>query len=135
MLSRHRKEETELKQKVEKTPTLCRLYIGAGSTVECKGELDPTRQSLFAVYPMLLNSSSASESVVESSKLLSQIEACQCRKSRIQGNHIAYAMLVWNHLKRFAFQAGKTIYQLKLGLLSDYLKSQLKNPSILMTLA
>jgi Transposase DDE domain len=68
-------------------------------------------------------------------KQLTGVEACQCRKSRIQRNHIACAMLVWNHLKRLAFQAGKTIYQLKLGLLSDYLKSQLKNPSIPMILA
>jgi hypothetical protein len=47
-------------------------------------------------------------------------------------------MLVWNHLKRLAFQigkTGKTVYQLKFGLLSDYLKSQLKNPAIPMTLA
>jgi Transposase DDE domain len=68
-------------------------------------------------------------------KQLTGVEACQCRKSRIQRNHIACAMLVWNHLKRLAFQAGKTIYQRKLGLLSDYLKSQLKNPSIPMNLA
>jgi hypothetical protein len=68
-------------------------------------------------------------------KQLTGIEACQCRKSRIQRNHIACAMLVWHHLKRLAFQAGKTIYQLKFGLLSDYLRSQLKHPSIPMTLA
>lgn len=68
-------------------------------------------------------------------KQLTGIEACQCRKSRIQRNHIASAMLVWNHLKRLAFQVGKTIYQLKFGLLSDYLRSQLINPSISMTLA
>ncbi|AFY73269.1 transposase family protein [Synechococcus sp. PCC 7502] len=68
-------------------------------------------------------------------KQLTGVEACQCRKSRIQRNHIACAMLVWNHLKRLAFQAGKTIYQIKFGLLSDYLKSQLINPSISMILA
>ncbi len=39
-------------------------------------------------------------------------------------------MIVWHHLKRLAFQSGKTIYQLKSGLLSDYLRSQLNHPSI-----
>jgi len=68
-------------------------------------------------------------------KQLTGVEACQCRKSRIQRNHIACAMLVWNHLKRLAVQAGKTIYKLKSELLSDYLKSQLRVPSIPMNLA
>ena len=58
-------------------------------------------------------------------KQLTGIQSCQCRKSRIQRNHIACAMLVWNQLKRLAFQVGNTIYQLKFGLLSDYLKSPL----------
>ena len=56
-------------------------------------------------------------------KQLTGIEACQCRKSRIQLNHIACAMLIWHHLKRLAFQTHTTIYQLKSGLLSDYLRS------------
>ena len=68
-------------------------------------------------------------------KQLTVIEACQCRKSRIQRNHIACAMLVWHHLKCLAFQAGSTIYKLKSGLLADYLRSQLKHPSIPMLLA
>jgi hypothetical protein len=55
-------------------------------------------------------------------KQLTGIEACQGCKSRIQRNHIAWAMLIWNYLKRLAFQSGKTIYQLKFGLLSDYLR-------------
>ncbi len=50
-------------------------------------------------------------------------------------DHIACAMLVWNHLKRLAVKVGKTIYQLKLGLMSDYLIQQLKHPSILINLA
>ncbi len=43
-------------------------------------------------------------------------------------------MLVWHHLKRLAFQSHTTIYQLKSGLLSDYLRTQLKSPSIPMLL-
>jgi hypothetical protein len=68
-------------------------------------------------------------------KQLTGIEDCQCRKARIQRNHIACALLVWLHLKRIAYQSGVTIYQLKRNLMSDYLKSQLKSPSILMTFA
>ncbi len=68
-------------------------------------------------------------------KQLTGIEACQCRKARIQRNHIACAMLVWHRLKQVAYQTGKTIYQVKWGLLSDYLIQQLKNPSVQMTLA
>jgi hypothetical protein len=34
-----------------------------------------------------------------------------------------------------AYQSGKTIYQIKHGLLHDYLVVQLKNPSVQMVLA
>ncbi len=42
-------------------------------------------------------------------------------------------MLVWNHLKELAGKMGKTIYQLKHQLLSKYLVSELKYPTIKMT--
>jgi hypothetical protein len=58
------------------------------------------------------------------------IEACQCRKALIQRNHIACAILAWNFLKKIARMAGKTVYQLKQKLLSDYLKQELKDPAI-----
>ncbi len=68
-------------------------------------------------------------------KELTGMESCQCRKARIQRNHIACALLVWTRLKDLAYQSGQTIYQLKHGLLHDYLVQQLKNPSIPMVLA
>ena len=68
-------------------------------------------------------------------KQLTGIESCQCRKARIQRNHIACALLVWLRLKDLAYQTGQTIYQLKRGLLHDYLVQQLRNPSIQMALA
>ncbi len=68
-------------------------------------------------------------------KQLTGIESCQCRKARIQRNHIACALLVWTRLKHLSYQYGQTVYQLKRGLLSDYLIQQLKNPSIRMTFA
>jgi hypothetical protein len=68
-------------------------------------------------------------------KQLTGIEDCQCRASRIQRNHIGCAMLVWSRLKHLAYQSGQTIYQIKRGLLRDYLVGQLKNPSVEMILA
>nr|MDZ8047179.1 transposase [Nostoc sp. DedQUE02] len=61
-------------------------------------------------------------------KQLTGIESCQCRKGRIQRNHIACAILVWLRLKDLAYKTGQTIYQIKHGLLSNYLVQQLKRP-------
>ena len=47
-------------------------------------------------------------------------------------DHIACAMLVWNFFKKIASKIGKSIYQVKHGLLSKYLTEQLKHPSIKM---
>ncbi len=60
------------------------------------------------------------------------VEKCQCRKARIQKNHIACAMLVWIRLKQIAYQTGQTVYQIKHGLLDDYLIEQLRNPRVRM---
>jgi hypothetical protein len=68
-------------------------------------------------------------------KQVTGLECCQCRKARIQRNHIGCALLVWVRLKELAAQTGRTIYQLKHGLLDDYLCQQLKNPSLTMSLA
>jgi hypothetical protein len=68
-------------------------------------------------------------------KQLTGIERCQCRASRIQRNHISCALLVWSRLKHLAYQSGRTIYQIKHGLLRDYLVQQLKNPTVRMVLA
>jgi hypothetical protein len=68
-------------------------------------------------------------------KQLTGLERCQCRKARIQRNHIACAFLVWVRLKQLAAQTGQSLYHLKHGLLDDYLCLQLKNPSLIMNLA
>jgi hypothetical protein len=68
-------------------------------------------------------------------KQLTGVEACQCRKARIQRNHIACALLVWSRLKSLAYQTRRTVYQIKHEMLSDYLIEQLKHPSVQMTLA
>ena len=63
------------------------------------------------------------------------LERSQCRKQRIQRNHIACALLVWCRFKELMYETGKTVYQIKFGQLSDYLIQQLKNPSVKMRLA
>lgn len=75
------------------------------------------------------------EQLHREAKQLTGLEHCQCRKARIQRNHIACALLVWVRLNDLAHQTKKTLYQLKHGLLSDYLIQQLKNPTLKMTLA
>jgi len=68
-------------------------------------------------------------------KQLTGVERCECRKQRIQRNHITCAMLVWVRLKQIAYQTGETVYQIKKGLLRNYLIQQLKNPEVSMNLA
>lgn len=63
-------------------------------------------------------------------KQLTGIQDCQCRKQRIQRNHIACAMLVWTHLKKLADQAKTTLYQIKYGLLENYMIQTLKNQTL-----
>ena len=63
------------------------------------------------------------------------IESCQCRKQRIQRNHIACALLVWTRLKQIAHDTATTVYRLKRSLLSDYLIEQLKSPTLAMKLS
>lgn len=68
-------------------------------------------------------------------KQLTGLEGCQCRKARIVRNHIACAILVWVRLKQVAHETKRTVYQVKHGLLSDYMRQQLKSPAISMVLA
>ena len=75
------------------------------------------------------------EQLHRESKQVTGLESCQCRKARIQRNHIGCALLVWVNLKRLATQTAQTVYQLKHRLLEDYLCQQLKNPSLKIALA
>jgi hypothetical protein len=68
-------------------------------------------------------------------KQVTGIERCQCRLARIQRNHIGCAILVWVRLKHVAQQTASTIYQVKQGLLDDYMFSQLRSPAVTMQLA
>lgn len=63
-------------------------------------------------------------------KQLTGIERCQCRKERAQRNHIACCYHAWFSLKVVAKKLGKTVYQVKHNLFSDYLRNELRNPRI-----
>ncbi len=63
-------------------------------------------------------------------KQVTGIGKCQSRKHRAQRNHIACCLWVWVSLRRAARRAGQTIYQIKEGLLDDYMRKQLQKPSI-----
>jgi hypothetical protein len=68
-------------------------------------------------------------------KQVTGIEGCQCRLARIQRNHIGCAVLVWVRLKQVAQETASTLYQLKHGLLDDYMRSQLRSPALRMQFA
>ena len=63
-------------------------------------------------------------------KQLTDLEKCQCRLARIARNHISAAFLVWVRLMRKAYETSQTLYQVKHGMLSEYLRQQLKSPMI-----
>ena len=63
-------------------------------------------------------------------KQLTGTEKCQCRKARSQRNHIACCYHAWLSLKVKADAFGKTLYQTKHNLLSDYLRAELAAPRI-----
>jgi hypothetical protein len=63
-------------------------------------------------------------------KQLTGTEKCQCRKARSQRNHIACCYHAWLSLKVKAKSLGKTLYQTKEDLLSDYLRAELAAPRI-----
>jgi len=74
------------------------------------------------------------EQLHREAKQVTGLESFQCRKARIQRNHIACSLLVWLRLKELTYKTGRTVYQIKYGQLSDYLQ-QLKSPLVKMALA
>jgi Transposase DDE domain len=68
-------------------------------------------------------------------KQLTGVEKCQCRKARIQRNHIACAVLVWIRLTAVARKACSNVYKLKRDMRSGYLRQELRSPSVRMAFA
>ncbi len=67
-------------------------------------------------------------------KQLTGVEKCQCRRARSQRNHIACAVLVWIRMTAIARKALTTIYSLKKGMLSHYMRQELRSPSVRMAM-
>ena len=63
-------------------------------------------------------------------KQLTGSEKCQCRKARSQRNHLACCYHAWLSLKVHAKRWNKTIYRVRTDLFSDYLRAELRNPTI-----
>lgn len=63
-------------------------------------------------------------------KQLTGIESNQCRKARIQRNHICCSILVWVRFAKLANNVKQSMYQLKERLLADYMRQQLNSPSL-----
>jgi len=63
-------------------------------------------------------------------KQLTGVEACQCRKGRIQRNHIHCALQVWNFLRRQGVQSCLSVYEVSRRPWSDFLRQQLRSPTL-----
>ena len=63
-------------------------------------------------------------------KQLTGSAKCQCRKARSQRNHLACCYHAWLSLKIHAKSLNKIIYRVHTDLFSDYLRNQLRNPTI-----
>lgn len=63
-------------------------------------------------------------------KQLTGSEKCQCRQQRSQRNHLANCYHAWLTLKAKSRSSQHTVYHLKHNLLTDYLRSELRNPTI-----
>ena len=63
-------------------------------------------------------------------KQLVGTEKCQCRKARAQRNHLACCYLAWLTLRVHARKVGTTLYAAHAALLRDFLRAQLRQPTI-----
>ena len=68
-------------------------------------------------------------------KQMTGVEKCQCRNARIQRNHIACAALVRIRLTKLARDSLTTVYQIKQNMLANYLRQELRSPSVPMAFA
>lgn len=63
-------------------------------------------------------------------KQLVGTEKCQCRTGRAQRNHLACCYLAWLTLRVHARKVGTTLYTAHANLLRDFLRAQLRQPTI-----
>lgn len=60
------------------------------------------------------------------------LEKCQCRKAIAQKNHIGCVAFAWHFITKIARTTGDTVYAIKERLLSDYMRTQLAKPTLVM---
>jgi hypothetical protein len=63
-------------------------------------------------------------------KQLVGTEKCQCRKARSQRNHFGLCYLAWLSLRRHATKFCITVYAARTNLFRDYLRAELRRPTI-----
>jgi len=63
-------------------------------------------------------------------KQLTGSEKCQCRQQRSQRNHLACCYHAWLSLKVHAKALRKTLYRTRADLFSDFLRAELRSPTI-----
>ena len=57
-------------------------------------------------------------------------QKCQCRKGRSQRNHLALCYLAWLSLRVHARKFCLTLYAAEANLFRDYLRAELRHPTI-----
>jgi len=63
-------------------------------------------------------------------KQLVGTEKCQCRKARSQRNHLGLCYLAWLSLKVHARRLCISLYAARTNLFRDYLRAELRNPTV-----
>jgi hypothetical protein len=63
-------------------------------------------------------------------KQLVGTQKCQCRKARSQRNHLGLCYLAWLSLKVHANRFRTTLYAARKNLFRDYLRTELRRPTI-----
>ena len=62
------------------------------------------------------------------------LEKCQCRSAAGQRNHIGCVVLAWNRMTAIARELKSNIYSVKKGMLSAYMRQELMQPFVQMSI-
>jgi hypothetical protein len=103
--------------------------VAATNRTEYMVTNDPSQDAAVAVKAMCGVRWKIEQDHREDKQMLG-LEQCQCRKARAQRHHIGCAIRAWPCLAGLARILKTNVYALKNGLLSEYMKKELKNPSI-----
>ena len=118
--------------KLKKVPFKVRLFkvVAINSDIDWVITNDPDETVITQVAQ---NANELRWQIEEFHRQLKQLTGsakCQCRKARSQRNHLACCYHAWLSLKVHASLLNKTIYRVHTDLFSDYLRNQLRSPTI-----